>query len=269
MARKLITDSAQSKSVSLILQHILTCVCLLIASTNAAAQYLERGSVMPFEVVYEVSNNLINAGTASLSLTQDDDLWTYQFATKPRGIIKLAGKGELLETSKMKFAEIDDKLLIQSQIYSYRQDEERRRSVDATFDWETNSVTHLYRGKAETTVFDAPVVDRLAAIIFMMNAVRNDFTLIEFPVFDTNRIKMVELINQGKETVKTPLGEFNTIRVVKRNSGGGSRETTTWFAPSVDFIPVKIEHRKRGKLVARMNLLQLDNRLTSIRLAPR
>lgn len=271
MAKNLFANNTRSTSVRLFLQHISMSFCLIITciSTNTTAQYLEPGNVAPFEVVYEVSNNLINAGTAALTLTQDDDLWTYQFATKPRGIIRLAGKGELTETSKMKFVEVDDKLLIQSQIYSYRQDDERRRSVDATFDWETNSVTHLYRGEAQTTVFDTPIIDRLAAIIFMMDAVRSDFTVIELPVFDTNRIKMVELINQGKETVKTPLGKFDTIRVVNRKADGGTRETTTWFAPSVDFIPVKIEHRKRGKLVARMDLLRLDNRLTNIRLAPR
>ncbi len=263
-------NNSKSTSVSHLLRHLTTCACLIIASinTNALAQYLEPGTIAPFEVVYEVSNNLINAGTAKLSLTTDDELWTYQLSTKPRGIIKLAGKGELTETSTMKFVEIDDKVLIQSQVYSYRQDDERRRSVDATFDWDDNSVTHLYRSEAETTSFETPVFDRLAATVFMMNAVRVDFTTIELPVFDTNRIKVVEFINEGVDIVETPLGKFETIRVVNRNSGGGTRETTTWFAPTVDFTPVKIEHRKRGKLVARMEVLSLDERLTNIRLSP-
>lgn len=240
----------------------------LLCVGTTRAQSIEAGDVAPFEIVYEVGNHLINAGTAQLSLTQEGDIWTYSLKTKPRGILKLAGKGKIDETSTFQLTESDGSLMIQPQTYMYRQDDERRRAVDATFNWNDNNVTHVYRGKQNTETFDTPIIDRLSATLLMMNALRHDFVSAELLVFDTGRIKTVAFTNDGNEMLDTPLGKIDTIRVINKNATGGSRETTTWFAPSLDYVPVKIEHRKRGELVARLNLLRLNNRVKNIELKP-
>lgn len=237
---------------------------LSLSTTNA--QTLEAGDIAPFEVVYEVGNHLINAGTAQLSLSREGDLWTYSLDTKPRGILKLAGKGKINEKSTIKVNEIDGKLMIQPQTYTFRQDNERRRAVDAVFDWTSNNIVYVYRGEETMEKFDAPIIDRLSATLLMMNALRHDFDSAELQVFDTGRIKTVAFTNTGTETLDTPLGEIETIRVTNENATGGSRQTTTWFAPTLDYVPVKIEHRKRGELVARLTLQRLNNRLTNIEL---
>lgn len=247
---------------------LIVLACLLCIG-NANAQYINKGDVAPFDVVYEIGNHLINAGTARLSLTNEGELWTYSLVTKPRGIIKLAGKGRINEVSTIELKETEEgKLQIQPQTYQYRQDDERRREVDATFDWSNGSVVHVYRGKVTTETFETPLIDRLSSTLLMMNALRNGFETVDIQVFDTGRIKSVTFTNDGNETLDTPLGKIETIRVSNKNSTGGSRETTTWFAPSLDYVPVKIEHRKRGELVARLNLLKLNNRVTDIELEP-
>lgn len=240
-------------------------ICALSAN-NAMAQQIEPGDIAPFEVVYEVGNHLINAGTAKLSLTRDEDLWTYSLSTTPRGILKLAGKGQIDEQSTFRLAREDGELLIEPQTYRFRQDDERRRQVDATFDWENKTITHSYRGKEQTESFDKPVIDRLSATLLMMNQLRRGFESAELEVFDTGRMKQVAFTNAGEETLDTPLGEIETIRVINSKIGDSSRQTTTWFAPSLDFIPIKIEQRKRGELVARLNLLRLENRVSDINL---
>jgi len=241
-----------------------TCLISVLSLGNNHAQTIEPGDIAPFEVVYEVGNHLINAGTAQLSLTQDGDLWSYSLNTTPRGLIKLAGKGKINESSTIRFEEKDGKLHMQPQTYVYRQDDERRRAVDATFDWENKRVTHTYRGEETIENFDTPVIDRLSATLLMMNALRRDFESAELQIFDTGRIKAVSFTNTGTETLDTPLGKIETIRVTNENAAGGSRQTVTWFAPSLDYVPIKIEHRKRGELVARLNLKRLDNRMKTI-----
>ncbi|MFK8081880.1 MAG: DUF3108 domain-containing protein [Granulosicoccus sp.] len=243
---------------------LVTSLISLLCLGNTRAQTIEPGDIAPFEVVYEVGNHLITAGTAKLTLSRQDDLWSYSLNTTPRGLIKLAGKGKIDELSTIRFEESDGKLLLQPQTYRFRQDDERRRAVDATFDWENNNVTHVYRGEETVESFDAPVVDRLSATLLMMNALRREFQSTELQVFDTGRIKAVLFTNTGTETLKTPLGQIDTIRVTNENAQGGSRQTTTWFAPSLDYVPVKIEHRKRGELVARLTLKRLENRVQSL-----
>lgn len=241
---------------------------LVFSPSTTHAQHIEKGDIAPFEVVYEIGNHLINAGTAKVSLTQDDDLWTYSLETTPRGIIKMTGKGNIREVSTIRFEESDGKLMLQPQTYLYRQDKERRRAVDASFDWASKNITSTYRGKEFTENFDEPVIDRLSATLYMMNALRRDFDYIELNVFDTDEIKTVSFTLLGKETLDTPLGKLETLRVLNQKKSGGSRQTTTWFAPSLDYVPVKIEQRKRGELVARLSLLELSNRVTDIQLEP-
>lgn len=241
-------------------------LCCTSVFGTASAQSIKAGDIAPFEVVYEVGNNLISAGTARLTLSRNGDLWNYSLRTKPRGVFKLAGKGNIEEQSAFVLAGSGDEVQLQPQSYHYRQDDERRRQVDAEFDWANQMITHVYRGNELTETFNEPVLDRLTATVFIMNALRNDFKEAEMSIFDSGKIKQVAFTNMGREMLSTPLGKIETIRVVNHNASGGSRETSTWFAPSLDYLPVKIEHLKRGELVARLSLLSLDNRVTSLEL---
>ena len=246
----------------------LACALVLqcFGSSGALAQSIQADDLSGFEVVFEVGNNLITAGTASLLLEQKDELWHYSLTTKPRGVFKLAGKGNISEVSTFKVVTENDSTELQPQTYRFRQDKERRRAVDATFNWQDRTIEHTYRGNDVTESFTDPILDRLTVTLLIMNALRHDFQTTQLPIFDTGRIKAVEFVQSGPETLKTRLGTIETVRVVNRNATGGSRETTTWFAPSLDYLPVKIEHRKRGDLVARLSLIRMKNTENDIQL---
>ena len=236
----------------------------LLLTANIQAQSIKSDDIAPFEVVFDVGNNLLSAGTAKLILVQDGSLWSYSLTTAPRGVFKLAGKGYIAESSTIQMFEENGLVSLQPIIYQFRQDEERRRAVDASFDWTEKSITHTYRGNEVTEAFEEPVLDRLSATLLIMNALRNNFTEAELPIFDTGRVKQVLFINRGTEVLKTRIGDMETIKVTNSNASGGSRETTTWFAPQLDYLPVKIEHKKRGELVARLSLISLENRAAAI-----
>jgi hypothetical protein len=134
---------------------------ILQVTESATAEYVEPEDIEPFNVVYEVGNHLINAGTAELALQRDGDLWRYSLSTVPRGIIKLAGKGYINESSTVRFTRTEDGALrFEPQTYSYRQDNERRRAVDASFDWSSNMVTFSYRGEETTEKFEQTLMPK-------------------------------------------------------------------------------------------------------------
>lgn len=224
------TSPLSKRSLSRILVRAATWAAISLSLPNVAfAQILLSGDLAPFEVVYDVGNNLISAGTATLKLTQEDDSWTYSLNTKPRGVFKLAGKGRISESSQFTILEKENSLQLQPHTYTFRQDNERRRKVDATFDWSEKTVTHLYRGVETIQPFEEPVVDRLTGTLLIMNALRHDFTKAVLPIYEKDKIKLVEFVNDGMETLKTPLGKVQTYRVINRNTDGGSRQTTTWL----------------------------------------
>lgn len=237
-------------------------------SVRAATGEILAEDIAPFEVVYDVGNNLITAGIANLSLQRNGDGWVYSLATKPTGVFKLTGKGRIRETSVMDIVPTgDDTVELRPTSYSYRQDDETRRSVDATFDWDARTLTWQRRGEEGTESFPEPVLDRLSVTLAVMNLLRGGFEEIELEVFDNGRMKTMRFVNQGREMLETEMGEIETIRVRGENAAGSSRSSLTWFAPSLDYVPVRIEQRKRDELVARMNLMKLENRITDLELA--
>jgi|GEM_PF-321251 len=239
----------------------------LALSTHAAAQEDNNKhqadaaeALLPFEVVYDVGNNLISAGSANLSLKREGDEWIYNLSTRPTGVFKLTGKGKIQETSVFTVVKsANNNMRVLPKRYSYRQDKESKRSVDAWFNWDSNELTYKRRGEEVTEEFSDPVLDRLSVTLKVMNELKyRPFEEAKLTVFDSGRIRQVLFVNQGEETVSTQIGEIETIRVRSENSGS-ARHTVTWFAPSLGYVPVKIEQHKRGELVARLKLVKLRN----------
>ncbi len=234
-----------------------------IAGVSLSTAHAQPDEFAPFEVEYEVGNNHINAGSAVLQLANDGDEWIYSLITKPTGVFKLTGKGNIQEVSVFTVANTTDNLEIKPQRYTYRQDKESRRSVDAWFDWGNNQLTYKRRGEEASETISGPLLDRLSVTLTVMDSLqRNDFEQIELNVFDNGRVKTMLFANEGVEKVKTLMGDLETIRVRSTAVGGGTRHTMTWFAPELGYVPVKIEQFKRDKLVARLKLSTLRNRIT-------
>lgn len=236
--------------------------CLLIGTAvltgSAEAQAVRATDLTPFSVTYTVGNNLVSAGNATLELVRDDEnQWTLSLGTRPTGIFKLTGKGKITETSVFSVERDGDELLLRPSVYAYRQDDEARRAVDAAWDWDAGTLQWTRRGETETTPLDEPIIDRLSVTLGVMSALRQGRDSSEYYVFDSGRLKHVVFENDGTDTIQTAQGEIETIKVLRRNVDGSLRTTITWFAPSLDYMPVKIEQLKRDKLVARLTLKSL------------
>jgi len=244
--------------MSVIFSAALVSLLFVLISTTAQANDLS-----PFEVEYEVGNNMISAGSATLQLAKRGDEWVYSLKTTPTGVFKLTGKGRIQEVSVFSVVNSEGKQQLRPQHYTYRQDKENRRSVDAWFDWSQNQLRYQRRGEEFTEEFSDPLLDRLSVTLTVMDELKkNNFQQAELLVFDNGRVKTMVFTNEGNETVNTTTGPVSTIRVKSKAAGGGTRHTITWFAPELDYVPVKIEQYKRDKLVARLKLTRLKNVVT-------
>ncbi len=246
---------AVSKSTLFLLALSIAMLCTLIQN-EAHAQNLQVSSITPFEVEYDVGNNLITAGSAKLSLKQQGDEWIYSLNTLPAGIFKLTGKGRIQEISVMTISNQQ----LQPKRYTYRQDETAKRSVDAWFNWENNELTYRRKGVESTEPLKDPILDRLSVTLSVREQLRSGFEQAAVQVFDNGRIKTIVFTNEGTETLSTKLGRQEAIKVKSyHKEGTRKRVTTTWFAPALDYVPVVIEQHKEGKLVARLTISKLNN----------
>ena len=117
---------------------------------------------------------------------------------------------------------------------------------------------YTYRGADGVVDLENSIVDRLSVTLNVRKQLREGFEQFAIKVFDNGRIKAMIFENEGEETLSTSLGETKTIRIRSQHEGGSKRRAaTTWFAPELDYIPVKIEQHKDGKLVARLTISRL------------
>ncbi len=234
---------------------ILSLTTLRISAETTALDVPNADSnITPFYVEYTVGNNLINAGIAKLSLKSNGEEWIYSLITEPSGIFRLTGKGHIQEVSVIS---VSQEQLIPKH-YSYKQTgDEKKRNIEALFNWEDQELKIKRKGEEETEELKDPILDRLSVTLTVMELVRKGFSQAELQVLDNGKVKSMEFINEGTQMLKTKLGTFETV-VVRRVREGSSRQTLTWFAPELSFVPVQIEQLKRGDLVARLTINKLE-----------
>ena len=85
---------------------------------------------------------------------------------------------------------------------------------------------------------DRPIYDRANYQMALMQDVRENKPELRYLFIKHGNIKDYRFIRQGFETIKTPLGNLQTIKLQRK---GDKRGTTIWLAPSLDYVPVKIE----------------------------
>ena len=130
----------------------------------------------------------------------------------------------------------------------------------ARFDWVRNTLTQEHDGKSETTRMPPALQDRLS---FLYN-----FAFQSAPALDPGKeIKITLTDGKGltrfaykvaeREMLKTPAGEFDTVRLVKQRENKDDKGTELWFARDRDYLPVRI-------LVIEKDGVRIDQVLTRI-----
>lgn len=129
----------------------------------------------------------------------------------------------------------------------------RERSVETRFDWTTNRA----RGHVNQKVFDLEVpqdtLDFLSSLYLTMQELRDDNfgQAIAVKILERDRLREYSLLLSGAERINTALGPMQAWRVVRKDDRSGV-ELTGWFAPTLNYLPVRLDYEADG------NILQLE-----------
>ena len=129
--------------------------------------------------------------------------------------------------------------------YSYKDTNKKKNGASLVFDWEKVIATSIVNGKSREIKITPDTEDSLIyQINIMFNLMENNNKkIIKLNIAGRKKLKSYDVNIQEKETIKTPAGKFETIRI---NRDDGKRVTTLWCAPSLNYLPVRIEHFKKG-----------------------
>jgi hypothetical protein len=228
---------------------------------TSAAMAVEPASSQPFSARYEVLRNGRALGEARLTLARDvDDTWQFHSETRgTRGLASIAGV-EISERSTFRWRGLLPELVE----YDYRQNVAmRRRERSLRVDVASNAIVSRQDDQTFELRFEEGVVDRNAVVLAVMAAVAAGRVDLSFRVADRDDVESQRYRVAGRERVNVRAGSFDTVLIERIREKPG-RDTDTWLAPELGYLPVRIRHREADGETLEMRLVSHDLRTATV-----
>jgi hypothetical protein len=211
--------------------------CLADAPSGAA-------DISGFSAQYEARYAAFS-GDITMDLRTGDtaDEYVYRVSTQARGLAKLVRSGTATETARFRY---EDGAIVP---LDYEIDDGTRAGDDdmlVSFDWDTGVANSTYEKESTTLELAPDIRDRLTTDLHVMQQLRKGAAPKTFRIAEKNAIRDYELTFIGDATIDVPAGQFATVKYLRQRVGS-SRATIIWFAPALDYLPVRLEQQKRGK----------------------
>ncbi|MBN8728663.1 MAG: DUF3108 domain-containing protein [Xanthomonadales bacterium] len=228
---------------------------LLLATFGAAALLAladaraAEAPLQPFSAEYATLRNGSEAGRTTLTLTANDDgSWTLVSDTRgTAGLARLAGI-QVVETTRLRWNDGRPEALD----YSYRQDGLKKRSRRGEFDWAAGQVRMEENGRQATYAIVPGLIDRQTVTLAIAADLSQGARAFDYKVAVKDHVEDMRYSRVGEESVRVPAGAFDAVLMQRERAPGAElkRVSQSWFAPSIGWLPVKIEQaEKKGDTI--------------------
>jgi hypothetical protein len=171
-------------------------------------------------------------GEVTEQLRHGDGKYEIRETTKGRGV--LAMKGTISRSSRGNVT--PDGL----RPVEFADERSGRPTARVWFDWAANKMTMQFREGPEVQPIPANAHDRLSFILNFAFAPLGDKP-IKMSVADGGSVSRYTFAVVGRERLKVPAGEFDTVRVARMKDGPEDRRSSEmWLAPSLGYIPIRM-----------------------------
>lgn len=219
----------------------------LLALFFSVPLYAEHG-FQAFTAIYTVSRNNTDIGVRTHTLSLKNDHYVYQASMHATGFASLFKSGEVTEVSRWTLK--NDAVVPLS--YEYRDTDKEKRHAQLEFDWETNSVTNKVGNKPWKMSIPNGTQDKFSYMLALMQDLQHGKKNTEYKIADGGRLKTYQFKTLKNETITTPIGKFNTVKLQRVRAGKKNRVTYLWVLPEKHYLPIKIERHKGDNVFTMM-----------------
>ena len=217
---------------------LITLLMLALALPCAAADPLLP---RPFQARYSVASKGLTLGVLERSFGPDGQgRYFFRSETHATGLIALFRRDTISETSIWRFE--NDRVKPLEYVYDH-DGGKKERHVKVTFDWHDGTIKNHIEGQTWKMDVVPGVLDKLVYQLALMLDLEAGRRELVYTIADGGKIKTYSIDRIGREKVETPLGEFNAVKL-ERHKPNSKRRTTLWCAPSLHYLPVKVEYRE-------------------------
>jgi hypothetical protein len=221
----------------------------------AAASHGGEPALQPYKARYQVTFRGLSGGQieSSLSRGSQPEQWLYETRAFPSLLGRVVVSPSARERSVMQVTADGVRPLT----FDFNDgNPDSAKDVRFAFDWAAGRV----RGAAAGAPFDLTVrpgtqdtASVQAAMIIELLAGRAPAG---FTILTGSKLRDYRYWPEGKATVMTPFGQFETV-VWASQRDGSTRVTRVWHAPSLGYVPVQAIHYRKGQPETQMKLLAL------------
>jgi hypothetical protein len=211
-----------------------------------------------FLVPYRAKYALIKTGTtlaqATYTLAQTPKGWEFRAHAKPTKMVALIIDSEIDEYSLLAL----DNGHVKPIQYEYTQKNDKDKnsqSLQVQYDWPSNIATVNNGSKSQQLAIGAGTHDPLSVQLALMQHIKKGCREARYTVIDKMELQKRRFECGGTESVSTALGKYEAVRVSYRH---GKRETITWLAPELNYIPVRIQQFRNSDLQSEMRITAVN-----------
>jgi Protein of unknown function (DUF3108) len=239
---------ARRASMALSLLGVLGVVGTQASMAAAAAS---TGKLEPFQASYGWSwkGNTVAVSTLKLEHA-DGDSWIYSSTSEPRGLGHLYPMRPKLRSNLRVTDEGVRPLSFKAEGGGDSHD------ADVNFNWSAGRATGVYAGTAVDLPLKPGIQDDLSVQIAMMVELLHGRTPEQLSMIDKNSWREYRYQREGAETIATPLGQVDTI-IYSSQHPGSPRVTRFWCAPSLGYLPMRVEQKRVDSVEWTMNIRSL------------
>jgi hypothetical protein len=214
----------------------LAALCLLLATGQALAL------PQTFSAQYEVTHSGLTLGEAQVDYRQiGSDRYRYTSFIRPLGIAAMIMRSDVKETSEGTITKDG----FRPTRYEYLRTGRKGRTDIIEFDWEQMKIIDPASGNPWDITMPEDIQDRMASQLQLMFDLAHHEKDLSYPIADDGRIKHYTLRIVGRETIQTPVGRLEALKII-RQSANSRRATTFWCAPALGYLPIRIDHREKS-----------------------
>lgn len=215
-------------------RSVLFALCMISAAQGTRAGALPDD----FSAQYAVSINNLKIGESEVVLdAQSGGRYLYRSFARSTGIAKLFRGDTVRESSLF--------LLHRERIrpLEYRFDHtgsKKERHALLNFDWQAQKVSNTVEGHTWEMEIPGDALDKLVVQLAVMMDLSEGKQKLSYAIADGGKLKEFQFVVVGEDRVRVPAGEFATVKL-QRLRKDNDRTTHFWCAPSLGYLPVRIE----------------------------
>ena len=198
----------------------------------------------PFSAEYHVIRNDTKIGERTHALHKQGNGYLYEAHMRTTGLAALLKPGEVTERSRWQLRNNH----VQPQRYEYLDSSDDARTTRLQFDWPNQRVINRVGDKPWSMDILAGTQDKFGYMLELMHDLQQGNTTPEYKIADGGRLKTYRFVSEGKVLLDTALGKLETIKLQRIRVGNKNRKVYIWSAPSLGYLPVKIESHKKGTI---------------------